>query len=121
MKIRYVTTLDEFKSLEDKWEKLFLELNLSVFQSFEFNFFSWVQEFESNTNNKLCIVIIEKDNSICSILPLYIDSFRRLRFINDNHIDFCDILSNVNIDISYILENMKLNVSFLSFHFKIFF
>lgn len=118
MKIRYVTTLDEFKSLEDKWEKLFLELNLSVFQSFEFNFFSWVQEFESNTNNKLCIVIIEKDNSICSILPLYIDSFRRLRFINDNHIDFCDILSNVNIDILYILENMKLNVSFLSFHFK---
>ena len=118
MKIRYVSTLNEFESLEDKWEKLFLELNLSVFQSFEFNFFSWVQEFESNTNNKLCIVIIEKDNSICSILPLYIDSFRRLRFINDNHIDFCDILSNVNIDISYILENMKLNVSFLSFHFK---
>ena len=46
MKIRYVTTLNEFKSLEDKWEKLFLELNLSVFQSFEFNFFSWVQEFK---------------------------------------------------------------------------
>ena len=118
MKIRYVTTLNEFKSLEDKWEKLFLELNLSVFQSFEFNFFSWVQEFKSNTNNKLCIVIIEKDNSICSIFPLYIDTLKRLRFINDNHIDFCDILSNIDIDIFYVLDHIKRNVSFHSFHFK---
>lgn len=70
MRIRYVSTLNDFKSLEDKWEKLFFELNLSVFQSFEFNFLSWDKELKSNIKNKLSIVIIEKDNSICSILPL---------------------------------------------------
>jgi len=118
MRIRYVSTLNDFKSLEDKWEKLFLELNLSVFQSFEFNFLSWDKELKSNIKNKLSIVIIEKDNSICSILPLYIDTFKRLRFINDNHIDFCDILSNIDIDIFYLLEHIKLNVSFHFFYFN---
>ena len=107
MQIKIVDNNVDFKKLKSKWKYLYKKDNqYSVFQSFEFNYFSWTNDIQYK-DSKLTIICIEIKNKICSIFPLYIDSDKRVRFINDTHADFCDCLTTKNLDFQLVLDIIK--------------
>jgi len=109
MNLKVINNISDFKNLEEDWNRLFRKKNsYSVFQSFEFNYFSWKYDL-SKSRNILSIVVLYDDNSIKSILPFYIDRRIRLRFINDIHADFCDCLTDIEIDFDEIVKQLKSN------------
>lgn len=71
-------------------------------------------QFESD-NTHLFFIIIRENNKIVSYIPLYIDQKKTLRFILDEHTDFCGIIGaqpNFNFfkDLSkVILKDSKIN------------
>ena len=117
MKIRFVSEDKCFHEIKSYWCDLFNSYGHSVFQSFEFNYYSWITELSKNKFNTLCIVLLERDNVLCSIFPLYIDSYGRLRFINDIHADFCDVLSSEKFDIQVVLLTIYRTTKYNSVHF----
>jgi len=105
MKYSVVKNIEEFKLLENDWNRLYNQnLEYSVFQSFSFNFHSWKHMLSVKKYNKLFIVKIIKDEKIIAILPSYINHKNRLRFINDIHADFCDLLSSEEIDFNKLFD-----------------
>jgi hypothetical protein len=85
---------EEMSQWEQQWEAFRKEVGGTEFQSFYYNFFSW-DCFQQGDKKKLHVFIVftnTKRNQIASILPFYLDSKDILRFINDKHSDFCDIL-----------------------------
>lgn len=107
MKIRILNNLNEFKDLEKSWSNLHDEItSRSVFQSFEFNYYSWVYEL-NNGKNILAIVVVYNGNDLTAVFPFYIDSRKRLRFINDSHADFCDCISIKEVDINAVIKKLK--------------
>ena len=107
MQIKIVDNIVDFKKLRPKWKYLYRKDNqYSVFQSFEFNYFSWTNDIQYK-DSKLTIICIEINNKICSIFPLYIDSDKRVRFINDIHADFCDCLTIKILDFQLVLDIIK--------------
>jgi len=107
MKYRLISNLVEFKNLENDWRILY-EKNKknSVFQSFEFNYFSWIYDLVK-AKNTLAIVIAYDSDKIKTIFPFYIDKRRRLRWINDLHADFCDAVSIVDINFIEVIEVLR--------------
>lgn len=118
MEISFIKNIDDFKAIENDWNKLYLSLSLSVFQSFEFNYFSWISQLDFNNTNRLCIIILKKENLISTIFPLYVDNKKRLRFINDKHIDSCDILSDFPFDFDFVLKNLNENFNINYIYFE---
>ena len=115
IKISIVSEIDELKKSQKDWINLFNIGDYSIFQSFEFNYYSWKIELSKNKKNKLCVLLLKNiDHSVYGIFPLYIDSNNRLRFINDNHADSCDFLSSKLIDLSEVFSYLKHHVSFRS-------
>lgn len=111
MKIKIISSLEEMKEIQDYWMRLFNYGEYSIFQSFEFNYYSWKFELSKNALNRLCIVL-GKNKAIDLIIPFYIDSKKRLRFINDNHADFCDYISNEIINFSKIYDYLRKELDF---------
>lgn len=86
-------TLEDAQKLKEGWKELYNQLpELSPFQSYEFNYYSW-QYFLKN-EGELFILSFYEANKLVAIFPTYIDRSKTLRFINDIHVDFCDILNN---------------------------
>lgn len=112
MKINIVSSIDSFKQIQNNWTELFNLAKYSVFQSFEFNYYSWKLDLSKNSLNRLCVVLLTSNEKVYTIIPLYIDSKKRLRFINDNHADFCDFLSVKSIDLSQVINSLKEKVNF---------
>lgn len=107
MKYKVVKNTEEFKGLKKDWDKLYKENQKhSVFQSFNFNYYSWKESLEKSDVN-LSVVLVLKDAEIISLLPFYIDKHKRLRFINDIHSDFCDILNKVDIDFNNVIQHIQ--------------
>ena len=74
MHIKIIDNIVDFKKLKSKWQYLYEKDNqYSVFQSFDFNYFSWTNDLQ-HQDSKLTIICVEIKNKICSIFPLYIDS-----------------------------------------------
>ena len=117
MDIRIISEIKEFKQIQKDWIDLFYLGDYSIFQSFEFNYYSWEAELSKNKQNSLCIVVVEKQDILVAILPLYIDYRKRLRFINDRHADFCDLLINDNCDLGIILSYIRKKVPYNSVQF----
>ena len=116
MEIRVISEKKEFKKIQTDWVNLFILGEYSVFQSFEFNYYSWESELSKNKRNTLCIVLLGNKDMLLAILPLYIDSKKRLRFINDKHADFCDFLVNDVFDFEVILFEIRKQVLYTSVH-----
>lgn len=114
MKIRIISDIVSFKLLLNDWNELFSLGSYSMFQSFDFNYYSWEVELSKNPCNKLCIVLLEKNKEIDAIFPLYIDSQYTLRFINDRHADFCDCISRKHVDFMELYDYLKSEVNFYS-------
>ena len=107
MRFRLISNLVEFKDIENDWKNLYekIEKN-SVFQSFEFNYFSWIYDLVK-AKNTLAIIVAYDSGNIKAIFPFYIDKRRKLRFINDLHADFCDAISIVDINFNEVIEFLK--------------
>jgi hypothetical protein len=116
MEIKVLKNINDFKDLEKSWSNLHDEMtSRSVFQSFEFNYYSWVYEL-NNGKNTLAIVVVYNENNLISIYPFYIDNRKRIRFINDNHADFCDCISIGKININVVIKKLKTEYSINSFN-----
>ncbi|MAM05043.1 MAG: hypothetical protein CMD06_03690 [Flavobacteriales bacterium] len=114
IKIKVIKNIIDFRSLKQEWDRLY-NFSSSIFQSFTFNYYSWLYDLSLNSNNSLSIVVVKKGEIIQSIIPFYMDAKKRLRFINDNHIDFCDILVNNEFDCNLFFQllNDKLDFKFI--------
>lgn len=86
MKVRVIKNVEALLLIKKEWDKIFLEGKYTIFQSFQFCYNSL------NEKSKPFIICLENKGEIKEIWPLEFIS-NRLRFINDTHADFCDILS----------------------------
>lgn len=117
MEIKVIKNINEFKNSEKSWNSLYNTINeRSVFQSFEFNYYSWIYQLNNNRNT-LALVIVYNEGKIIAVFPFYIDNNKRLRFINDNHADFCDYLSVEIFDLVLVLKKLKEHFLINSFNF----
>lgn len=117
MQIEIIDSIEEFRELKSDWDFLFdKDKKYSVFQSFDYNYYSWIYEYQ-DSNSKLSIIRIELNNQICSIFPFYMDERKRIRFINDIHSDFCDCLSNKILDFKLIEDVLR--VKFMFHHIQL--
>ena len=100
MKVRVIKNKEALLLIKKEWDKIFLEGEYTIFQSFQFCYNSL------NEKSKPFIIYLEKKGEINQIWPLEFIS-KRLRFINDTHADFCDILSTSESVIAqqYLNEN----------------
>ena len=114
MKINVITNIEAFKALKEDWDILFSKSNCTVFQSFDFNYYSWKHELISDNRNQLAIAVITINESIVAIFPFYIDSNKQLRFINDVHFDFCDFITQESINFSAVFLYLKQEINFKS-------
>ena len=104
MHYKVITDIREFKLLEPEWNLLFDRHIYSVFQSFVFNYYSWKEILTHSSSNSLFIIKIIQNNISVGFLPLYNDKTNTLRFINDVHSDFCDIILDKEIDLNNLLQ-----------------
>ena len=99
-----------FQNLEVQWNELYSKsISRTPFQSFYFNWSSWINFQNKHEKNKLWIITQNgKHKKLHGILPCYIDKNGILRFINDLHVDFCDGLfdnnENIHITLKKIIE-----------------
>ena len=104
MQFKVITEIREFKLLESEWNLLFDRNTYSVFQSFIFNYYSWKEILVHSSSNSLFIIKIIQDNIAIGFFPLYNDKTNTLRFINDVHSDFCDVLLGKEIDLNKLFQ-----------------
>lgn len=117
MRIEIVDSIEGFRGLKSEWDFLYdKDKKYSVFQSFDYNYFSWIYEFQES-NSKLSIVRVELNSRICSIFPFYMDERKRIRFINDIHSDFCDCISTKTLDFKLIEDVLR--VKFMFHHIQL--
>jgi len=115
MQIDLIKDINKFKELKEDWNLLYESTNSTIFQSFEFNYFSWKDELSfSELSNRLSIVVIRIEKKINTVYPFYIDNKRKLRFINDIHFDFCDIITRKSINFVIVYSYLKRKFDFKS-------
>ena len=114
MKIKIYNEIEDLLLIKEDWDELFIKGDYSVFQSFDFNYYSWKYELISDKRNQLAITIILINESVVSIFPFYIDSNKQLRFINDLHVDFCDFITIESINFSEVYLFLKEEIDFKS-------
>jgi hypothetical protein len=92
MNYKITDTLEGIQELKEEWVELYNQLpELSPFQSYEFNYYSW--EHFLKKEGQLFVLSFYETNQLVAIFPTYIDRSKTLRFINDIHVDFCNILN----------------------------
>jgi hypothetical protein len=104
MEYKIITDVRDFEILENEWNLIFDRNNFSVFQSFIFNYYSWKEILIQSSLNSLFIIKIIQNNITIGFFPLYNDKTNTLRFINDVHSDFCDIILDKEIDLNNLLQ-----------------
>lgn len=100
MKVNVISNINELSQLKEQWNKLFNDGGYSAFQSYEYIYSSAL----TNGSNLFVITLLD-DGVLKEIWPFEIIK-NKLRFINDSHADFCDILSNSNSYevVNYLVE-----------------
>ena len=93
MKIEVIKDSIRFKEIRSQWEELYSLGSYSKFQSFTYNYYAWKHIVSNSKGNDLYIIIIYDGTEIIAIFPCYKNNFNIVRFINDQHSDFCDILA----------------------------
>ena len=107
MKIEIIDNINKFSEIESKWNKIYDIGNYTFFQSFHYNFYAWKNILFEDSFNKLNIILVYHEQTIVAICPFYIDKLKRLRFINDIHTDFCDILVTKKIEFNNVLKSLN--------------
>jgi len=112
MKIRVINSILDFENLRVDWQQLYNQTKSSIFQSFHFTYLSWRYELNS-TENSLSIVAVY-DARLIAVFPFYVDKYKRLRFINDIHSDFCDFIQREKINYTDLYFFINKNIYFRS-------
>ena len=135
MRLRVIDTVEEFIAIESAWETLRKHSKSTVFQSYSINAEAYMQLLYHKT---LQLVLLEEGKSLKAIFPCYIDASKTLRFINDDHFDFCGPIISEGIVLNkifklfakFVQENKKVSqvffknlyntqvASLLNYHFK---
>lgn len=92
MQVEIIRHISDLEKIKDDWISLYEKDDYSVFQSFEYNYYSML----SNNEESLFVIILRSQSRIVEIWPCVLDITGRLRFINHLHADFCDILSDID-------------------------
>ena len=103
MKIKVYKDRGHIEQIKTDWDLLFDNGQYSVFQSFIYCFSSL------NLTSKPFVICLFNQGRIQEIWPLeFIDN--KLRFINDIHADFCDILSETDSLLvkEYLISNQQI-------------
>ena len=87
MQVKTIENIDSLLAIKDNWNSLFKNVGISIFQSFDYCYHS-----ARINNSKLFVITMQDKGELVEIWPCQIIN-KRLRFINDSHADFCDILS----------------------------
>lgn len=91
--IKIIDNIEALKALYDDWNEIYTNsINPTPFQTYDYVFNAW--EYVLNVAQQLHIIVYirQKDKKILAIVPCYIDKQNTLRFINDIHTDYCDII-----------------------------
>lgn len=107
MKFEIIDNINKFLEIESKWNNLYFSDDYTFFQSFNYNFYSWKNILFKDSLNTLNIILVSQKNTLVAICPFYIDKLKRLRFINDIHTDFCDILLVEEFELSKIINSFN--------------
>ena len=95
MQYRIISSQKNFLKIAEIWKIKYLTSdNYSFFQSYEWNYYWYLNNL---IDTKLFIILFYKENykHECNLIcPTFIDKKGTLRFISDNHSDFCDVLAN---------------------------
>lgn len=99
MRVRVLENISELLLIKEQWDQLFLKGDYTAFQSFEYC-------YNSILTSNLFIICLFDNDIILEIWPCELLK-GKLRFINDTHADFCDILSSTQSRdiINYLLKN----------------
>ena len=116
MKFEIIDNINKFSEIESKWNKVYFSGDYTFFQSFNYNFYSWKNILFKESLNTLNIILVSQKNTLVAICPFYIDKLKRLRFINDIHTDFCDILLVKEFELNKIINSFDLikSISFIN-------
>ena len=91
--IRIIDNIDVLRKFREDWNEIYMNsLYSTPFQTYDYVCHAW--EYVSNQAKCLHIIVYirQKDKMALAIVPCYIDKKKTLRFINDSHTDFCDII-----------------------------
>ncbi len=89
MEIKIINKIEDLVLIKKDWDELFSKGEYSIFQSFDFCYNS-----ASIKNSKLFVITMQANAELVEIWPCQLVN-KKLRFINDSHADFCDILSSL--------------------------
>jgi len=92
--IHIVGTVEEMMCCAEVWRTLYREARATVFQSYEYHYEAWKCLLSKNPKNRLAILLVGRGGkeAVDLICPFYIDVSGTLRFVNDTHTDYNDIL-----------------------------
>lgn len=87
--INLVQDYEGFKKLKETWERLVSKSNVRIFQTYAWCDAAW--RFLDDGQNRLYVMVWtqEKRDEVV-IFPFYVDRVGVLRFIMDEHSDYCD-------------------------------
>lgn len=116
MKIRLVTTTDEFFKLKESWEKLQeQDKDVTYYSTFEYNW-TWWNVYKSDKNIELFIIVAEYNGQVIGIAPLIIEkinkkifSFRCLKFLGKG-----DYMGILQANISFV-KNRTITTEIFNF------
>ena len=91
--IRIIDNIDALRNFQDDWNEIYSNsINPTPFQAYDYVYNAW--DYVSNHAKQLHIIVYirQKDKAVLGVAPCYVDNKNALRFINDIHTDFCDII-----------------------------
>lgn len=87
--INIVSDTENFKSIEKDWNLLALDCHY-LFQTFDWCYSAWCTYLQNGVNRLYILVWEQEGRSDKVIFPFYVDATGTLRFIIDEHSDYCD-------------------------------
>ena len=100
--IKVIDNIDVLKTYSDRWEMLLQnDSSASVFQSFDFIQYAWESMYVNDSVLCILLYFTQSECDLQAIFPFYIDETSTLRFIYDNHTDFCDAIVSDPLKINY--------------------
>ena len=106
--IQVIETLETLVPYAEVWRKLYCEARATVFQSFEYHLEAWKCLLSKIPENRLAIILAgrgDKD-TVKLICPFYIDQSGALRFINDTHTDYNDVICRAGENIYILMKEV---------------
>lgn len=92
--IRKIETLEAFEGLADEWDAIARDgRHPRVFQTFAWCHAAWTTYLSKGGNTLYALVWEQEGSSDKVIFPLFLDATGALRFIMDEHSDFCDCVA----------------------------